>query len=196
MSGAEEREESNAIKSGGGNLSADELMAKVYAQLRAAAQKQMSNERASHTLSATALVHEAFLRIGEGGQAKWENEKHFFATAAQGMRRILIDHARAKSAGKRGGNEAKTAALRLTELPDLSSEQDCAGFLILDEAILRLESADPQAAEVVRLRYFGGLSIEETARTMGISEPSVKRAWTFARAWLRDVIERDGSESA
>lgn len=171
--------------------SSQRLFERVYAQLRAAAQTQMNAERKGHTLSATALVHEAYLRLNKDDPTTWLGEAHFYAAAAQAMRRILIDHARARAAARRGPAEARQAALRLTELPDPNSEQDCAGFLILDKAISRLESADPQAATVVQLRYFGGLSIEETARAMSISEPSVKRAWVFARAWLKESIERE-----
>lgn len=173
------------------DASACEFFDRVYIQLRAAAQDQMKAERPGHTLSATALVHEAYLRLAKDGQPAWQNEAHFYTAAAQAMRRILIDHARARNTSRRGGLEARQAALQLTELPDPKSEQECAGFLILDDAISRLESADPQAATVVRLRYFVGLSIEDTARAMGISEPSVKRAWVFARAWLKESIERE-----
>jgi len=167
------------------------LLVAVYGQLRALAQRQLAAERRGHTLSATALVHEAYLRLMGPRQVPWEAEAHFCAAAAEAMRRILIDHARARCAARRGGPEARRAALRLTELPDPASEEDCAGFLILDESISRLASADPQVAAVVRLRYFAGLSIEATARALAVSEPTVKRAWTFARAWLKEAIERE-----
>lgn len=167
------------------------LLIAVYGQLRALAQRQLAAERQGHTLSATALVHEAYLRLMGPRQVPWRAEAHFCAAAAEAMRRILIDHARARCAARRGGPEARRAALRLTELPDPASEEDCAGFLILDESISRLESADPQAATVVRLRYFAGLSIEETARALAVSEPTVKRAWAFARAWLKEAIQRE-----
>ncbi|KAA0214965.1 MAG: sigma-70 family RNA polymerase sigma factor [Cyanobacteria bacterium CYA] len=168
-----------------------DLLAAVYDHLRALAQRQLASERPGHTLSATALVHEAYLRLMGPRQAPWEAEAHFCAAAAEAMRRILIDHARARCTAKRGGSVGRRAALRLTELPDPGSDDDCAGFLILDEAISRLEGADPQAAAVVRLRYFAGLSIDETARALGVSEPTVKRAWAFARAWLKEAIERE-----
>jgi RNA polymerase sigma factor (TIGR02999 family) len=172
----------------------DDLFARVYAQLRAVAQERMNTERAGHTLSATALVHEAYARLLGPRQVDWKGEAHFYAAAAQAMRRILIDHARARAAVRRGGPEAKRCALELTELPDPSSVDECAGFLILDETILRLEGVDPQAAAVVRLRYFCGLSIEETARTLNISAPTVKRTWAFARAWLKEAIERENQQ--
>ena len=169
----------------------DDLFERVYAQLRALAQKQMNAERPEHTLSATALVHEACARLLGPRKADWQNDAHFYVAAAEAMRRILIDHARSRCAARRGGPEARRAALRLTELPDPASEEDCAGFLILDETISRLEGADPQAATVVRLRYYGGLSVEDTSRVMNVSTATVKRAWSFARAWLKEAIERD-----
>ena len=172
-----------------GGESADRLWVKVYSQLRAQAQKEMNAERASHTLSATALVHEAFVKLHDAGKPPWQDQSQFYAAAVVAMRRLLIDHARRRAAGKRGGAEARRAAIELSELPDLRSEEESAGFLILDEAILRLEGADAQAAAVVRLRYFAGLSIEQTAETLGVSAPTVKRSWAFARGWLREAIE-------
>lgn len=169
----------------------DDLFERVYTQLRALAQKQMNAERSGHTLSATALVHEAYVRLLGPRQVAWQGKAHFYVAAAEAMRRILIDHARARCAARRGGPEVRRAALNLTELPDPASEDQCAGFLILDETISRLEGADPQAAAVVRLRYFGGLSIEQTAGVLGVSAPTVKRLWAFARAWLKETIERE-----
>jgi RNA polymerase sigma-70 factor, ECF subfamily len=171
--------------------SAEALLPAVYAQLRMAAQKQLARERADHTLQATALVHEAYLKLVGPRELPWRNKAHFFAAAAEAMRRVLIDHARAKAAAIRGGPDARRAAMDLSSLPDLSSPRESAGFLILDEAISRLEGADPQSATVVRLRYFSGLSVEETAQAMDISTPTVKRAWAFARGWLKDAIESD-----
>lgn len=169
--------------------SAETLLPAVYEQLRRMAQQQLARERADHTLQPTALVHEAYLKLVGPRELPWQNKAHFFAAAAQAMRRILVDHARAKAALMRGGPEARRAAIDLSSLPDLESPRESAGFLILDNAILRLEEEDPQAATVVRLRYFSGLSVEETAEAMGISTPTVKRAWAFARVWLKDAIE-------
>lgn len=169
----------------------EELLGRVYAQLRALAQQQMNSERAGHTLSATALVHEAYLRLAGPREGGWETDAQFYVAAAHAMRRILIDHARARVADRRGGPAARRAALQLTELPDTQSDEDAAGFLILNDAIARLESADAHAASVVRLRYFGGLSVGETARVLGVSEPTIKRTWAFARAWLKEMIERE-----
>ena len=182
-----------AIEQGGdtGDRAANALLPLVYDQLRRAAQEQMQHERSDHTLSATALVHEADLKLVGPREIPWEGRAHFYAAAAQAMRRVLLDYARARSAVKRGGAEARKAALGLTCLPDLQSEVQSAGFLILDEAISRLETVDEQAAAVVRLRFFAGLSVEQAAAALGISQPTVKRHWAFARAWLKDAIESD-----
>lgn len=168
------------------------LLPEVYADLRAAAQACLRGERAGHTLDATSLVHEAYLRLVGPRDIPWQNRAHFFAAASQAMRRILVDHARAKAADHRGGGTARRAAIELTQLPDPESAEESAGFLILDEAIARLEGVDPKAAAVVRLRYFAGLSIEETALALDASPATVKRDWAFARAWLRDAIESQG----
>ncbi len=170
---------------------AEQLLPLVYDQLRRAAQQRMAAERGDHTLSATALVHEAYLKLAGPREVSWAGRGHYYAAAAEAMRRILIDHARAKAAGARGGPEARRAAVNLASLPDPSSEVESSGFLILHEAIVRLEDVDGQAAAVVRLRYFAGLSIEQTASALGVSAPSVKRTWAFARGWLKEAIESD-----
>lgn len=173
----------------GGDERIAALLPDVYADLRAAAQAALRGERVGHTLDATALVHEAYLRLVGPREIPWQNRAHFFAAAAQAMRRILIDHARAKAADHRGGGTARRAAIELTQLPDPASVEESAGFLVLDETIARLEGVDPKAAAVVRLRYFAGLSIEDTALALGASPATVKRDWAFARAWLRDAIQ-------
>ena len=165
------------------------LLPLVYAQLRAAAQGVMKAERVGHTLSATALVHEAYLKLVGPREVPWASRGHFYAAAAEAMRRVLLDHARARVAGKRGGEGARKAAVELTSLPDPGSETESAGFLILDEAISRLEGVDKEAAAVVRLRYFAGLSVDQTAAALGVSAPTVKRSWAFARGWLKEAIE-------
>lgn len=170
---------------------AERLLPLVYDQLRNLAQKVLRGESPNHTLQATALVHEAFLRLVGPRDLPWQNRAHFFAAAAQAMRRILVDHARRKAARRRGGPEARRMAVDLTGLPDPGSEQEAAGFLVLDETIQRLQHADPEAAEVVHLRYFAGLSIEETAAALGVSAPTVKRLWAFARGWLKEAIDSD-----
>ncbi len=170
---------------------AGELLPLVYDELRRLAGRQMAGEAKGHTLSPTALVHEAYARMaGPGEEARYRDRAHFYHAAAMAMRRVLVDHARAKGAAKRGGPEARRAAATLEGLPDLASEEQAAGFLILDELISRLEVVDPDGAAVVRLRFFGGLSVEQTALVIGVSEPTVKRSWAFARAWLKDAIER------
>ena len=175
----------------GDQSAADRLLPVVYEQLRKAAQQQLATERPGHTLSATALVHEAYLRLVGPREVPWAGRAHFYSAAAEAMRRILVDHARAKAAKIRGGPEARRAALNLSSLPDSTSESESAGFLILDEAISRLEGVDRDAAAVVRLRYFAGLSVEETAAALSVSEATIKRSWAFARGWLKEAIESE-----
>lgn len=176
---------------GGDRRAADALLPLVYDQLRKAAAVQLAGEHAGHTLSATAIVHQAYLRLAGPRELPWAGRSHFYAAAAEAMRRVLLDHARARSARKRGGSEARRAAVQLTTLPDLNSEVETSGFLILHDAIARLETVDPDAAGVVRLRYFAGLSIEQTASALGVSASTVKRTWAFARGWLREAIESE-----
>ena len=166
----------------------DQLLPAVYGELRAAAGRALRGERAGHTLQATALVHEAWLKLMGPREVPWRNRGHFLAAAAEAMRRILVDHARGKAALRRGGKAAKQAAVDLATLPDPASDDQLAGFLLLDEALARLAEVDPRAAEVVRLRYFVGLTIPETAQALAASEPTVQRDWAFARSWLRDAI--------
>ncbi|MFO0827101.1 MAG: ECF-type sigma factor [Phycisphaerales bacterium] len=181
----------------GDRQAANELLPLVYQQLRRAAQNAMASERSNHTLQATALVHEAYLRVIGPRQVAWQGRGHFYAAAAEAMRRILIDRARSKIAerkalGAAGAGDdvaARKAALELAGLPDTRSDTESAGFLILEEAIGRLEAVDRDAAAVVRLRYFAGLSVERTAEALGVSAPTVKRTWAFARGWLKEAIE-------
>jgi RNA polymerase sigma factor (TIGR02999 family) len=162
----------------------DRLLPLVYADLRAAARAQLRRERPDHTLRATALVHEAYLRLLGGNYPVWNDRQHFFRAAGEAMRRILVEHARGRARVKRGGNPVRTA---LTDVIAAVDEHP-AEVLALDEAIRRLEEQDPTSADVVRLRYFAGLSVEETGRVLGMSERSVKREWAFARAWLYDAL--------
>ena len=172
------------LRSGHGHA-ADDLLPLVYQQLRAIAQQNMNNERASHTLEATALVHEAYLRLVGDQELGWDSRAHFFTAAAEAMRRILIEHARAKHRIKRGGNERQRVPL--TGL-DLADDHDAEEILAVDDAFRRLETEDSTAANVVRLRFYAGLSVAETAAALGISERSVAREWSFARAWLADAL--------
>ena len=161
---------------------AEALLPLVYDQLRELARHRMVDERAGHTLQATALVHEAFLRLVGDRPAGWAGRAHFFHAAAEAMRRILIEHARARGRGKRGGGvERQRVPLSVV---DLATESDPGEILDLDQAICRLDQQSPDLAAVVRLRFYAGLTIEETAEALGISPQSVKRDWAYARAWL------------
>jgi RNA polymerase sigma factor (TIGR02999 family) len=152
----------------------------VYEQLKAIARARMAGERSSHTLQATALVHEAYLRMNQPGNIDVADRSRFFRAAAVAMREILIDHARGVGRQKRGGG-----AKRLNvDVLDLAAENDTEQILALDEAICRLQAVSPEAAEVVRLRFYAGLSIEETADSLNTSHRSVNRLWSYARAWL------------
>ncbi|MCB9846085.1 MAG: sigma-70 family RNA polymerase sigma factor [Phycisphaeraceae bacterium] len=175
----------------GDPIAAGALLPLVFEQLRGAARRSLAGEQPGHTLSATALVNEAYIRLAGPREVPWAGRAHFYAAAAQAMSRILIDHARAKAAHVRGGNSARRAAINLASLPDPNSEVESAGFLILHDAIARLEGVDQQAAAVVRFRYFAGLTIEQTAAVLGVSAPTVKRTWAFARGWLREAIESE-----
>jgi RNA polymerase sigma factor (TIGR02999 family) len=171
---------------------AEELLALVYEHLRQIARQRMAGERAGHTLQATALVHEAFLKLIGDEEISWENRGHFYAAAAQAMRRILIDHARRRSAEKRGG-----ACKRLPlSVVDLATETDPAQVMALEEAMTELEASDPRAASVVRLRFFAGLDVEETASVLGLSERTVMRDWAYARAILFEKLSGDSDGSA
>ncbi|MCA1617141.1 MAG: sigma-70 family RNA polymerase sigma factor [Acidobacteria bacterium] len=162
----------------------DRLMPVIYEELRHQAARYLRQERPGHTLQTTALIHEAYLRLVDQKNVQWQNRAHFFAIAAQLMRRILVDHARQRQAAKRGG-----AALRLTldEAMALSEEPDV-NLVVLDEALNRLAVIDPQQSRVVELRFFSGLSVEETAEALRISPRTVKRDWNVAKAWLRREI--------
>lgn len=160
----------------------------IYDQLRAIARMRMAAERPGHTLQATALVNEACIRLLGNPGAVWAGRQHFFAAAARAMRQILIDHFRQRHADKRGGGKA---ALSISSVADLASDADPAGFLALDDAISRLESVDALAASVVHLRFYAGVEPADVAKALGISERTARRAWAFARGWLRDALERE-----
>lgn len=179
--------------SAGSQTAPKELLSLVYAQLRAIAQQRMAGERRSHTLQATALVHEAYVRLLGREDIQWADRGHFFRAAAEAMRKILIDHARAKNADKRGGGRA---ALAIANVADLAADADSSGILALDDAMMRLEQVDAQAAAVVRLRFYAGMSEEAVAQALGMSERTVRRDWAFARGWLRETLEREGSTGA
>ncbi|HUB24649.1 MAG TPA: ECF-type sigma factor [Tepidisphaeraceae bacterium] len=161
------------------------LLPLVYDELRKLAAHRMNSERADHTLEATALVHEAYMRLVGDQDVQWANRAHFFAAAAEAMRRILIEHARAKQGPQRGGDRRKMPM----DVLDLAIADDPEQIVALDEAICRLEEQDADAARVVRLRFYAGLSVEETAAAMNISDRTVKREWAFARAFLFRKLE-------
>lgn len=171
-----------------GDLEArEEVFPLVYDELRRLAASYLRRERSDHTLQATALVHEAYLRLVEHDNANWQNRHHFFGAAAQLMRRILVDHARGHLAGKRGSGYAKVP---LTEAIVMSQEQP-AELLALDECLTRLGDLDPQQGRIVELRVFAGLSVEETAAVLSISPATVKRDWAHAKAWLLRQIHKE-----
>ena len=169
----------------------ERLMALVYEDLRRLAAWQLRSERTEHTLQPTALVHEAFLKLvgpedAAPGAARWEGRRHFFALAAQVMRHILVDHARTRQREKRGGGRAAAA---LDEALGLSAPT-APGLLELDEALVALAGVDERKGWIVELRFFGGLTVEETAAVLGISPATVRREWTMAKAWLRRELRR------
>jgi RNA polymerase sigma factor (TIGR02999 family) len=167
----------------------DRLMPLVYRELRRLAGHYMRNERISHTLQATALVHEAFLRLVGQERADWQSRSQFIGVAARLMRRILVDHARGHAAAKRASIPVTLDEARLNQGATLGQTEE---ILAVDEVLERLGQIDPQQARVVELRYFGGLSVEETAEVMEISPRTVKREWAMARAWLRaKLAERE-----
>jgi RNA polymerase sigma factor (TIGR02999 family) len=163
---------------------AGQLLPLVYEELRRLAVQMLAQEKPGQTLQATALVHEAYLRL-VGGHDHWEGRKHFFAVAAEAMRRILIDNARRKQRQKRGGGRAR---LDLDAVAVLAPEPSH-DLLDLDEALTRLTAADAAAAELVKLRYFAGLSLPEAAEVLGLAPRSADRLWAYARAWLREALE-------
>ena|SRR3984893_15901029 len=170
--------------SDGNQQALEEMLPLIYDELRHLAHNFLYRERPGHTLQTTALVHEAYLRLIDQRDARWQNRAHFFAIAAQAMRRILIDSARKHVAEKRGGGGEK---LSLTEVASIFLEPD-ANLLALDEALNALAEIDPQQSRIIELRYFGGLTIEETAEVMKLSPATIKREWAMARAWLHQTL--------
>jgi RNA polymerase sigma factor (TIGR02999 family) len=165
--------------SGGNKQALHELLPIIYDELRRVAHQYLHSERAEITLQTTALVHEAYLKLIDQHSCNWQNRAHFFAIAAQAMRRILIDNARRRTAGKRPKGER----VSLDDIALVSNQRD-ENLLALDRALEQLEAIDPQQSRIIELRYFGGLTIEETAEAMNLSAATVKREWAMARAWL------------
>ena len=166
----------------------DELLPLVYDELHKQARRYLRKERQDHTLQTTALIHEAYLKLIDQRSVAWENRTHFFAIAAQMMRRILVDHARTRHREKRGGDDA--VKLPLEEAMLIVVDEKDVDLLALDEALNGLEAVDEQQARVVELRYFSGLSLEETAEALKISRATVARDWAMAKAWLHRELTR------
>jgi len=175
----------NAIRAGDAQAG-DELLPLVYDELRKLAAHKMAGESPGHTLQATALVHEAWLRLSGPHPQNWENRAHFFGAAAEAMRRILVEHARRKQSLKRGGGalreELEESDLVLTAPPD--------ELLAVHEALDKLAQEDPSAAELVKLRYFVGMTMEEAATALGLAKRSAENLWTYARVWLHREIRK------
>lgn len=164
----------------------DELMPIVYAELRRLANRYLRGEKAGHTLQPTALIHEAYLRLVDQGVPGWQSRAHFFGVASRLMRQVLVDHARARVAGKRGGGAVKIA---LDEAPEIGSDQDAVALLALDRALEKLSAFDERKCRVIEMRSFAGMSVEETAQALGVSEPTIKRETRLAQAFLRSELE-------
>lgn len=171
----------------GDKQASSQLLPLVYAELQRLAQDKLRHERPDHTLQATALVHEAYLRLvgDDAKRAEWETRGHFFAAAAEAMRRILIESIRQKKSLKRGGSHQRIEFDAL----DVGDPRRDANFLALDRALDRLQAEHPDKADLVKLRFFGGLSRDEAAKALGISTTTATRYWTYARAWLQAEVE-------
>ena len=163
------------------------LVPLVYDHLRAIAANQLRRERPGHTLQTTALVHETYLRLIRQERVKWQNRSHFYGIAAQMIRRVLVDHARHHLYAKRGGGQVHVPLEDLGELPALRDEQ----VVAVDEALAHLQAMDPSLAQLVELRFFGGLSIEELSSVLDISERTISRRWRTAKAWLYSFLNRE-----
>jgi RNA polymerase sigma factor (TIGR02999 family) len=191
---------------GGNQAALGELTGLVYQELRSLAQRHLRRERSNHTIQRTALVHEAFVRLVNQQSVDWQSRAHFFGLASNLMRRILVDHARARLASKRGGGVDAVSLDEITNPSEPEESGASAGphyaepgkadgetdedVAAIDEALTRLSALDERQAKIVEMRYFGGLTIEETAAAIGISDATVKREWTLARAWLRRELSK------
>ena len=173
----------------GSRSAVERLMPLVYDELRRIAAWHLQAERPDHTLQPTALVHEAYLRLADQTATPWQSRAHFFALAAQVMRHVLIDHARARRTGKRGGHVARIAL----EDALLAPARRDVDLVALDDALKALAGVDERKSQIVEMRFFGGLEIEETAEVLGVSTATVRREWTLAKAWLRREMRRQGT---
>jgi RNA polymerase sigma factor (TIGR02999 family) len=173
----------------GDPAAAEQLLPLVYQELRRLAAAKMSRESAAQTLQPTALVHEAWLRLGGDQQPAWQNRAHFFGAAAEAMRRILIDKARRRRALRHGGEQVRADPGELEQVADLNRSDD--QLLAVHEALDRFAAEDPKKAELVKLRYFAGFTLEDAASALGIPLGTAKRWWTYSRAWLYRELERE-----
>jgi RNA polymerase sigma factor (TIGR02999 family) len=168
------------------------LVPLIYDELRRLATRRLRHERRDHTLQATALVHEAYFKLAGQRDVRWQNRTHFFAVASQSMRRILVDYARTQQRTKRGGKSPKVALDEVCVVSPGPSDE----LLAVDESLARLEKVDPRQARIVELRYFGGLSVDETAEALGISGKTVTREWNVAKAWLYGDLKERNADNA
>jgi len=172
----------------GDQAARDQLMPLVYAELHRLAHRHIKKERPGHTLQTSALVNEAFVRLVDQRDVHWQSRAHFFGIAAQMMRRILVDYARKRRFAKRGGNQLQVSLHEEV----LAAKQRSADVVLLDDALTELAEVDERKSKVVELKFFGGLSIEETAEALGVSPGTVMLDWTLAKAWLRRAMSKDG----
>ena len=172
--------------SGGDQAAVDKLMPLVYEELRRLAHQYMRREKPGHTLQTSALVNEAYVRLVDQSKIQWEGRAHFFGIAARLMRQILVDQARRKNFAKRGGGAIRVSLDSGTAI----AQEQSANIMALDDALRTLEQTDPRKSQIVELRFFGGMSIEETAEALNVSPGTVMREWTFARAWLRNEMSQ------
>jgi RNA polymerase sigma factor (TIGR02999 family) len=190
MSDARESEITRLLRGLGAHApgAAERLLAVVYDELRALARAHMAREKPGRTLQATELVHEAWLRVAGTGDPAWNGRAHFFGAAGQAMRRILVEQARRRARLKRGGEHERAELAELELVPETHGAASDADILAVEEALTRLESEDPRKGRIVELRYFAGLTVEETAAALDVSVGTVERDWRFARAWLREEL--------
>ena len=173
--------------SDGSSEALDELLPFVYDELHRQAARYLRRERSDHTLQTTALIHEAYMKLIDQREVRWQNRAHFFAVAAQAMRRILVDYARTRKREKRGGDDVK---LQLDEAIEIPAKEKNIDLVALDEALNRLATYDERQARVVELRYFSGMTEEETAEVLGTSPATVRRDWNMAKAWLHHQLTK------
>jgi len=175
----------------GDSSALNKLMPVVYEELRRMAKRYMAAERPGHTLQTTALINEAYIRLIDHRDMSWQNRAHFFAVAAQAMRRVLVDHARTRKAAKRGGGAPKASLEEAATIPERPEE-----LIALDRALSDLSVIDPRKSKVVELIFFGGLSVKETAAVLGVSPVTVMREWRAAKAWLLRAMTRGQQDDA